>query len=94
MSLTTRIEEISKRDKAKARKRLYGTDEVTLRLMLDEQNGQCAICGHSLILRFDVDHDHETKRVRGLLCPNCNLGLGYFKDSIKNLEAAIAYLKR
>jgi hypothetical protein len=39
-----------------------------------------------------VDHGHETGEVRGLLCSNCNLGLGYFKDNPKYLEGAIKYL--
>jgi hypothetical protein len=46
------------------------------------------------VCRLAVDHDHETGEVRGLLCNNCNRGLGRFKDSIENLEAAIRYLKR
>lgn len=42
--------------------------------------------------RLFVDHNHETKKVRGLLCTNCNAGLGMFKDSIEKLELAIDYL--
>jgi len=39
-----------------------------------------------------VDHCHETNRIRGLLCRRCNIGLGMFKDSIRNLKEAINYL--
>ena len=51
----------------------------------------CAICGshHKLA----IDHDHITGEVRGVLCNNCNLGLGKLGDSIDGLERAIAYLK-
>lgn len=60
------------------------------------QKGKCAICGYSdvSIKNFFpmVDHDHETGRVRGLLCMNCNNGLGKFKDDINLLKSAILYL--
>lgn len=40
-----------------------------------------------------IDHDHNTNKVRGLLCSNCNTALGKFKDDILILEEAIRYLK-
>jgi hypothetical protein len=68
--------------------------------MLDEQNGRCRICGQSIEgtdekgkLLAHIDHDHDTGRVRGLLCQGCNTGLGMFKDSIRNLASAIVYLE-
>jgi len=70
--------------------------------LLRAQDGKCAICGVSeghrsrrgTVCRLAVDHDHQTGKVRGLLCNNCNRGLGRFKDSVENLEAALRYLKR
>lgn len=70
--------------------------------MLNLQNGVCAICRNSLPKRikrggevklFCVDHDHETGLNRGLLCDDCNLLLGFAKDNLEILKAAIDYLK-
>lgn len=65
--------------------------------LLNEQKHLCAICGKkssdALNRKLAVDHDHETGEVRGLLCGNCNNGLGRFKDDISLLEKAISYLK-
>jgi ribosomal protein S27AE len=65
--------------------------------MLERQNRQCPICGHSDMSNPNifplVDHCHKTKKVRGLLCLNCNQALGKMKDSPERLKAAIAYLE-
>ena len=60
--------------------------------MFNEQGGRCAL-GHSAKL-LHVDHDHVSGAVRGLLCYNCNNGLGRFKDDIQTLQKAINYLKK
>jgi len=63
--------------------------------MLNNQNEGCAICGIKAQAhkRLNVDHCHYTGEVRGLLCTQCNVSLGGFKDSTMLLERAIAYLK-
>lgn len=61
-----------------------------------KQNNSCAICNKSqdiLIKTMAVDHDHNTGKVRGLLCDSCNLGLGKFQDNIEILENALKYMK-
>ena len=60
--------------------------------LLSDQNGLCAICKSSTNLV--VDHDHSTGKVRGILCRNCNIGLGMMKDSPDILRAASLYLLR
>lgn len=64
--------------------------------MLAAQRGCCAICGTDVPRgagRFHVDHNHRSGEVRGLLCNNCNIGLGAFDDDVARLSGAIAYLK-
>ena len=65
------------------------------RLLLEKQNSCCAICGinvNELSKELSVDHNHETHKVRGLLCNSCNVGLGHFKDNTTHLAMAIEYL--
>lgn len=67
---------------------------------LEKQGGVCAVCQQTSKQRFSVDHDHTCCPgrascglcVRGLLCSDCNLGLGKFEDSIALLSRAIVYL--
>lgn len=64
--------------------------------MLIKQNHSCAICKthiDSFSKDLAVDHCHTTEKVRGLLCTNCNLGLGNFKDNPELLNLAAEYLK-
>jgi hypothetical protein len=68
----------------------------------DAQGGLCAACGqletkahrNGTVLRLAVDHDHDTGRVRALLCSRCNYTLGYARDDVAVLRQLIAYLER
>jgi hypothetical protein len=73
----------------------YGITEEQYQELMSAQSGVCAICKGPNVAdrRLGVDHDHITNAVRGLLCINCNYGLGYFKDNPDLLIAAINYLK-
>ncbi len=57
---------------------------------------KCAICGGKPLSKrlLDIDHDHKTGKIRGLLCRKCNLGLGLFKDNETSLQTAISYLQK
>lgn len=62
----------------------------------NKQKGCCAICGtHQANLKTTlcVDHNHQTKKIRGLLCNRCNLLLGMAHDNPEILQKAIEYLK-
>lgn len=63
--------------------------------MVEKQNGLCWICNKPPIgkKRLSVDHCHTTKKVRGLLCDNCNKGIGNLKEDPKILVRAIRYLE-
>jgi hypothetical protein len=85
----------------KSLKRKYGITLENFKAMYAAQNGLCAICKVPLpdLLasgrerkRVHVDHCHESKVVRGLLCNVCNLGIGLFRNSPLNLFAAANYL--
>jgi Recombination endonuclease VII len=62
-----------------------------------QQEGRCKICKTPEAAapgkRLHLDHDHATGAIRGLLCGNCNVGLGQFKDNPDLLAAAIRYLQ-
>lgn len=73
-------------------KRQYGVTLETYEDLLDQQEGLCAICGHESA-KLDLDHDHKTGIIRGLLCNPCNQGLGHFKDDPQRLRAAAKYLE-
>ena len=86
----------ARRRRAVARRRhKYGLTEETFWIWWEEQDGRCAICRREFAdeLDCDVDHDHETLALRGLLCRPCNLGLGAFRDNIGHLRRAIVYLR-
>lgn len=80
----------------KSRIRRYGITEDDYFEILIAQEGKCAICknkdpgrGHK---NFDIDHDQETGKVRGLLCSSCNLAIGGMGHNTDRLMSAVAYL--
>ncbi len=82
-------------------KSVYGMTVTDYVQMLEKQNGVCAICHkpethvkNGKLAMLAVDHCHTGGHVRGLLCVNCNLMLGYSKDNVDTLQRAINYLKQ
>jgi hypothetical protein len=76
----------------------FGITTEEFNVLLEQQNGGCAICGQTYgsarYRNLAVDHDHNTGKVRGLLCFNCNTGLGAFKDSTDRMQTAVSYIQR
>jgi Recombination endonuclease VII len=73
-------------------RRRYGITAQDWDAMFAEQGGLCAICREAPAAQ--VDHDHKTNRVRGLLCFNCNGALGQFRDREDLMLRAVLYLGR
>jgi hypothetical protein len=89
---------VNNKDEQKERffKRKYGLTLEQYTEIYNKQYGKCAICGkHQTKLKqaLCVDHDHITNIVRGLLCSNCNTGIGMLEDNVQLLTNAIDYLK-
>jgi hypothetical protein len=69
---------------------------------MEEQHRLCAICKKSLTMekkisgsRACADHEHtKPPKPRGILCTNCNLGIGNLQENVEIMEAAIAYVKK
>jgi hypothetical protein len=80
------------------RKRTLGITPEQYQKMFDSQGGACAICSTleptAGKKSFCIDHNHQTNRVRGLLCTRCNTMLGNSLDSIDILRKAITYLEK
>jgi len=77
-------------------KRRYGITDADIIYILRDQSWSCAICGlHFFMfnLKVCVDHDHNTGKVRGILCSHCNYGLGHFRDNPQYLSNATEYIK-
>ena len=84
------------KQKAQSMKYLYKITPADYARIYAEQNGTCAICDTAIPSKWEngvhIDHCHESNIVRGLLCPNCNVGLGMLNDDPVRLRKCIAYL--
>lgn len=83
----------------------YGITMDEFLQLLQAQDHKCAVCGTAItqnsnggqnkrVRNLDVDHCHDTGKVRGILCSQCNKGIGCFKDDPERLRSAAAYLER
>lgn len=81
----------------------FGLTQGEFDALYESHNGQCAGC--LCVLRFgkgtryggnnlNIDHDHRSGKIRGLLCNTCNRAIGYLKDNIETLKRLASYLER
>ena len=72
--------------------KIRGIDENQAELLYDKTRA-CQICGKLVDgAAKQVDHDHKTMKVRGILCKNCNLALGLLHEDKRTIERAMKYL--
>jgi len=91
-----RLYKKNNRSKARAseRDRAYGkgaNDHAERKRI--EQGNCCAVCNKEFTDTPHLDHNHITGKWRGVLCDQCNRGLGMFKESLDSLQKAINYLR-
>lgn len=82
--------QVRKRAQHRSRLKQYGLTEDEFDTLVEIQNSACAICRRPGSLQ--IDHNHRTGKVRGLLCHRCNKGLGLFDDNLLHLDRANDYL--
>lgn len=71
----------------------YGITRKEWNALLENQSGACAACGCVPEKTLQVDHDHATGKIRGLLCGACNLALGMLNDSVTRIDNLAKYLR-
>lgn len=83
-------------------KRKFGITQEEYNKILKDQNSVCFLClnvetrkhKNTITQRLSIDHDHKTGKIRGLLCNNCNRGIGLLQDNSEILKRAVFYLER
>ena len=79
--------------KVYAMKHRYGISESQFIEIYTSQNGLCAICEKHITKKDSlIDHCHNTKFIRGLLCRKCNFAIGLLGDNKRSISNAIQYL--
>jgi hypothetical protein len=87
----------SDQEKFRRVKHRYGISQAEFKAILKKQNEACALCDKPLKLKsksVHIDHCHNSKVVRGVLCAKCNVGIGRFGDNTEGVLRALAYLER
>lgn len=93
---------LSKEERVKRQRRytlsVHGVTPQQFDKLLKKQKGLCALCKQEPTGKrtkvLQVDHDHKTGKIRGLLCNECNTALGRLGDDVKGLNRALKYLKK
>lgn len=74
-------------------KRRYGISSDEFDALFKRQGSKCGICQRTDAKQYVCDHDHTTGAVRGILCRNCNSGIGKIGDTLERARQAVRYLE-
>jgi len=77
------------RDRCSSLKKNYGLEPEEYRKLLDATGGFCPICGKR-IKKWNVDHDHKTGEITGVVCTRCNIGLLSYSDHDPSIARRLA----
>jgi len=74
----------------------YGLSQVEFERLFTVQDGGCAICGKKewSIKPPQIDHNHKTGKVRGILCYKCNIACGLLDEDVERVQGLLEYLKK
>jgi monoamine oxidase len=86
-----KLEAVKESQRIRDYKRVYGLDDSLAKALAKSRIGECKICNK--VTNLVVDHCHDTKIVRGLICDNCNKMLGHSFDNPQTLIKAAEYLR-
>ena len=95
--LKSRSPEQLEREKWTQIKYRYGLEKEDYERILEDQDNKCKVCdkefdSNGQSTKLHIDHCHDSDEVRGFLCSNCNVGLGFFYDDPAILQSAAEYL--
>jgi hypothetical protein len=85
------------RSSIRSSRRRNGVDPDAAEAALSEHDKTCGCCGTDKPggrFSWNVDHDHATGRIRGVLCQNCNTAIGKLGDTLEGVLRAVRYLER
>ena len=84
--------EVKEKNNFRKKEKRYGITKNDFKNMQISQNNKCKICKKESF-KLHIDHNHQTKKVRGLLCYNCNMAIGLLKENPEIFLNAIKYLQ-
>ncbi len=87
-----KIAEYNKKNRLHQRVIKYNLTDDKFNIMYNSQNGCCAICGKHR--KLEIEHNHQTGKVRGLVCHKCNVVIGMCEENVEVLQKAIEYLNK
>ena len=83
-----------RRQRKYSMKRDFGITIEQFKELLKYQGNRCGICGKDVSKKNNIDHCHDkTKKIRGILCPQCNISIGLFKENVELLNKAMFWLE-